>query len=95
MDIATIIGVLVCIALVASAIVLGGDVGSYINIPSMLIVVGGAFAATLAAFPLTRFLQLPKILKKTLFTKPSDPVQLINQMVELAEIARWMRERLG
>ena len=87
-DIATIIGVLVCIALVASAIVMGGDVGSYINVPSMLIVVGGAFAATLAAFPLGRFLQLPSVLKKTLLTKPTDPVALINQMVELAEVAR-------
>ncbi len=88
MDIATIIGVLVCIALVASAIVMGGDVGSYINVPSILIVVGGAFAATLAAYPLSRFLQMPNVIKKTLLTKPTDPVALISQMVELAEVAR-------
>jgi len=87
-DIATVIGLLVGTALVLLAIMLGGDIGSYVNIPSMLIVVGGAFSATLAAYPLARFFQLPKVLKKALLTKSPDPLELINQMVELAEVAR-------
>lgn len=88
MDIATVIGLLVGTALVLLAIMLGGDIVSYINIPSVLIVVGGAFSATLAAYPLARFFQLPKVLKKALFQKSPDPLELINQMVELAEVAR-------
>ena len=88
MDIATIIGLLLGAALVLIAILLGGDLMSYVNIPSVLIVVGGAFAATMASFPLARFFQLPNVLKKTLFSKAVDPLVLINQMVELAEVAR-------
>lgn len=88
MDAATVAGVLACIALVVIAILLGGDLGSYVDMPSVLIVVGGAFSATLAAFPLARFFELPKVLKKCVFTKSPDPVALINQIVGLAETAR-------
>ncbi len=48
-DIATLIGLLLGIILVLIAILMGGDVGSYVNAPSVLIVVGGATAATMAS----------------------------------------------
>jgi len=87
-DIATLIGLVVGTLLVLGAILLGGSVTAYINVPSMLIVIGGAFAATLTAYPLSTVLGLPKVLMKTLFCKAEDPVKLIGQMVELAENAR-------
>lgn len=88
MDIATILGLLLGMALVLMAILLGGDIGSYLNLPSMLIVIGGAFAATMLAYPLGRFLSMHKVLMRAIFTRPQNPVDLINQMVELAETAR-------
>lgn len=88
MDIATIIGVIVGASLVVMAIVLGGSFGAYVDPPSMLIVVGGATGATLASVPLGAFFKLPNVLKKTLLHKATDPVALIKQIVELAEIAR-------
>ena len=88
MDITTIVGLILGLALVALAIVLGGDIGAYVNAPSMIIVIGGATAATMTAFPLARFLALPKVTLKAIFAKPCDLQQLIAQMVELAEIAR-------
>ena len=88
MDLATIIGVVLGTILVLASILLGGSIGSYINVPSMMIVIGGAFAATLTAHPLSRFLLLPKVMMKAVFASPPDPKALIDQMVNLADVAR-------
>lgn len=88
MDIATLIGLVLGAALVLMAILLGGDLMAYVNLPSVLIVVGGGFAATMASTPLKKFLQMPNVLKKTLFSKTTDILTLIRQIVELAEVAR-------
>ena len=88
MDIATLIGLVLGAALVLMAILLGGDLMAYVNLPSVLIVVGGGFAATMASTPLKKFLQMPNVLKKTLFSKTMDILTLIRQIVELAEVAR-------
>lgn len=88
MDLATIVGIFLGSALVGLAVVLGGSPGAYIDPPSIMIVIGGATAATLTAYPLVRFLQLPKVILKTLFAKPGDALTLVQQLVELAEVAR-------
>ena len=88
MDAATVAGIIAALVLVLVAVMLGGNPASYVDFPSVLIVVGGAFSATLAAFPLARFFELPKVLKKAVFTRSPDPVALINQIVGLAETAR-------
>ena len=49
-DLATIVGLLGAFALVFAVIYLGGSVGSFINIPSILIVLLGTIAATLTCF---------------------------------------------
>ena len=87
-DIATVIGVVLGAVLILSAVVMGGDMMSYVNAPSVLIVIGGAMAATMASFPLSRFLKLPKVFMKAFFAKSADSVKLIQQLVELAEVAR-------
>jgi chemotaxis protein MotA len=87
-DVATIIGLVLGVILISMAILLGGDVMSYLNAPSVLIVVGGSCAATMTASPLARFMGLPKVIMQTLFSKPTDPMELIKQLVELAEVAR-------
>ncbi len=88
MDIATIVGLIFGAILVTGAILMGGDFMAYMNAPSVMIVVGGALCATMAAYPLARFLKMPKVVMKTVFAKPQNPVELIQQLVELAEIAR-------
>lgn len=88
MDIATLIGLLLGLACIVLAVVIGGSAMAYVNAPSMLIVIGGATAATLTAYPLSRFLKLPKVTAKALFSKATNPAKLIHQLVELAEVAR-------
>jgi chemotaxis protein MotA len=87
-DLATIIGLILGAVLIAMAILMGGDVMAYVNAPSVMIVVGGALAATMTSYPLARFLTLPKVTMKTIFASPSDTIELIKQLVELAEVAR-------
>lgn len=88
MDIATLIGLFLGIACIVMAILLGGSMLAYLDGPSFLIVVGGATASTMTAYPLARFLRLPKISARAIFNKPTEPAKLIKQLVELAEIAR-------
>ena len=52
MDIATIIGLLAGLGVVGAAIFLGGDFMSFVDISSMMIVIGGAISATVLRFTL-------------------------------------------
>ncbi len=88
MDLATVLGLVLGLVLVLLAILIGGDVMAYVNAPSVLIVVGGAAAATQASQPLARFFKIPKVVAKTLFDKSPEPKEIIRQLVELAEVAR-------
>ncbi len=88
MDLATVVGIVLGFCLVLLAILFGGDVGSYLNAPSVLIVVGGATAATMASQPLGKFLSIPKVVAKTLFNKTPEPAAVIRNLIELAEVAR-------
>ena len=88
MDISTIVGVVLGFALIGMAILLGGSVGAYIDVPSVIIVIGGACAAVLASFPLGAVLKLPAVAMKTLFGGAPDAESLIQQMVSFAEVAR-------
>ena len=87
-DLATLLGLLLGVACIMIAILIGGSAMAYINAPSMFIVIGGATAATLTAFPMARFIRLPKVASKVFFNKSGDPIELIGQLVELAEVAR-------
>jgi chemotaxis protein MotA len=87
-DFSTIIGLILGLILLVFAILLGGSVNAYVDPQSFLIVVGGAVAATLVAFPIERVRRLPSVVLKTLLYRPADPLRLVDQMVEYAEIAR-------
>ncbi len=88
MDITTIVGVILGFALIMMAMLLGGSIGAYIDVPSILIVIGGTIGSTLAAFPLATLLKLPKVGQKTLKVAAAEPAKLIEQLVSFAEIAR-------
>lgn len=89
MDIATLIGLVSGLAIIAVAIMLGGDIGSFINIPSILIVVGGTIAATLIKFTLPDVMTALKTgLKAAFKSEIQDPATLIDVSVDLAGKAR-------
>jgi chemotaxis protein MotA len=67
MDISTIGGIFLGFAMVAMGIIIGGvGVGIYVDIPSILIVLGGSFAGLMISNPLPRVLGVMKYLKHAL-----------------------------
>lgn len=88
MDLSTIVGVILGFTLILAAMFMGGSIGAYIDVPSVLIVVGGATSAVIATFPIAKLLKLPKVLKITIRNQKSDANGLIEQMVKFAEVAR-------
>lgn len=88
MDIATLIGILGSLGLVVGAIVIGGGVGGFIDIPSLIVVVGGTFAVAFTMFPLGTILGSIKVLMKTFFAKPPNAQETIQTVISLAEKAR-------
>ena len=75
MDIGTIFGVFAGVALIGFAMATGdGGIGQFINLPSVLIVLGGTVAATAVAFP-TRDLKNIVAVSLRVFRNPQEEVQ--------------------
>ena len=89
MDIASIVGLLLAVGLIIASIMLGeAPFTAFLDLPSMLVVFGGAVAAAMICFPLQSMLKAPLIALKVLMNKNEDRMGLINQIVDLAETAR-------
>lgn len=86
MDITTIVGLLMGTILVAVA--MGSDIGVFINIPSLMITVGGTVAATLMSFSMEEIKGLSKVMMKAFFFKPADIPDIIAMMLRFALKAR-------
>ena len=88
MDIASVVGFVLAYVIIGTAISLGGPFILFVNAPSMLIVIGGTFAVTLMRVTLADFLGSFKIGLKGFFYKLDVPKNLIEESIELANIAR-------
>ncbi len=88
MDFATLVGLLGAFGIIIAAILFGGSAIIFVNIPSLLIVGGGTVFAVVMKFPLKHFFSAFKVAMKAFFSKPEDPVKLIEEGVLLANIAR-------
>mgnify|MGYP000093139344 CR=1 FL=1 len=88
MDIATLVGLLGGFGIIIGAIATGGDVMLFVNTPSILIVVGGTFMVTLMQVSLKDFLGSFGIALKAFFYKTDNPTSLIEEAVQLADVAR-------
>ncbi len=88
MDLATLVGLIGAWGIIIMAMVLGGDPAMFVNIPSMLIVIGGALFAVLMKFELGQFISAGKVAAKAFSFKLPKPDALIDEIVELAGEAR-------
>ncbi len=88
MDIATLVGFLGGMGIIVAAIMMGGDFGLFVNVPSILIVFGGTFMVTLMKIPLSDFFRSFGVALKAFFNKLEDPSKLIEESVRLADVAR-------
>jgi len=82
------IGIVGALIIIAIAMVLSGGIILFINVPSILVVFGGATFAVMACFPLAMFTGSFKVLLKAILSKPDNPNELIEKGIELATVAR-------
>ena len=87
MDIATIVGLLGALGLIVMSIGID-SMGSFIDVPSILIVVAGSIMVVLFRSSLGEFIGAISVLGKTFKNKLDKPEVLISRLVELADIAR-------
>lgn len=88
MDLATLVGVVGAVALIIVSMLMSGELGMFVNGPSLVIVVGGTLFAVMAKFGLGQFLSAGKIAVKSFVHQTVDPLELINEIVALADEAR-------
>jgi len=88
MDIASLLGLVGCVAMIVGAMIIGGGLGPFLDIPSVLIVIGGTFFAAMYTTPLPTFLNSFIAMSKAFFPPVKKQNVLIERMVELAGIAR-------
>jgi len=87
-DIATIAGLIGGFGLVIAAIISGGSPGSFINIPSVMIVIGGTISVTMMCFSLQEMGRTIKVIFKTISYTSRDPSEAAIQVLQIAELAR-------
>lgn len=89
MDLSSLIGFLLAFGLIIGSMLMGSaPITAFIDIPSGLVVIGGAVAASMMCFPLKSMIGLPMVVMKVFLNKPENVQTLIEQLVSLAETAR-------
>ncbi|MER2493077.1 flagellar motor protein PomA [Catenovulum sediminis] len=88
MDLATVIGLVGAIAFIVMAMILGGDLTMFFDVPSVLIVFCGSLFVVLANFTMGQFFGIGKIMGKAFMFKIESPEELIEKSVEMADAAR-------
>ncbi len=88
MDLATLLGLVSGIGVILGAILVGGSLVLFVNVPSIIIVLGGTVAATLIKFPLSTFLGAFKVAMRAFSSKADNPNVLIKEALNLSQVAR-------
>jgi chemotaxis protein MotA len=89
MKAATAIGIVLAVAgLLMGALMEGTSPAAFINIPAVLIVLGGTAGATLASVGMERMKQIPALYKRTFNAEPQDLAGRVTLLVGYAEKAR-------
>jgi len=87
MDLGTLIGIILGIGLVVGSIVVGGGAG-FLNLPSLMITIGGAFAATLMNFPLPKIIGTISVVRKAFASQDKDYLAVFKRLSDFAVRAR-------
>lgn len=89
MDLATIFGLIIGVGAVLGAFLMeGGHISALLQLPAMLLVIGGTFGAAVITTSFDQLIKLPKILGVIFFEKKYNPQQLVETVYELAQRAR-------
>ncbi|MCB2187263.1 MAG: MotA/TolQ/ExbB proton channel family protein [Deltaproteobacteria bacterium] len=88
MDFATILGILSGIALIFGAIASSSGVAVFVNVPSMMIVLGGTLASTLISFPLKDVVHSFRAAGQVFRQRNINPNEVVRLILTLANLSR-------
>ena len=95
MNITYIIGVIGAVAVMIVGMMFGGEtgftpgqVGNFFDPASIFIVIGCTVMIVIASFPPSALKDIPKHLKVVMNTKGNNPLAIIDELVDLAQVAR-------
>ena len=88
LDHATLLGLVAGFGLLVTAMLLGGSARAFVDLPAVLIVIGGTFGVTMISFSLGDIVRLPSVVLKALLHSIPDPGSTALHMLRLAEFAR-------
>jgi len=88
LDRGTIIGVVAAFGLLTVAIALGRGASVFIDLQSLLIVLGGTFGATLINFPLEDLIRSGALVRRAFFPNKKSAEYRLQRLLELAERVR-------
>ncbi len=88
MDLGTVVGLVLTLALLFGAMAMGVGIGPYIDIPSVLIVFGGTTGVLLVGFKMEQIKSLAKYFMIAIKPPQVDIPELIKKMVEYSTKAR-------
>lgn len=89
MDLATSLGLISGAIVLVTLILMGGDLGMFLDSHAFIVIFGGAFAATLIRFPFsTIFHGLPMGAKFAFTMRRMSQRELVDEIARLAEIVR-------
>lgn len=88
MDLGTIIGLAAGAAMLVGSILCASPLGPFLDVSSLLLVVGGTCCAALISIPGEQLAGVAAVVRKTLFSSAREPHDVVDEMVRYAEAAR-------
>ena len=88
MDLASLIGLVLGLGLVLSAIMMGGPLSIFWDAPSVMIVLGGTIASILMSFKMSAVTSTIKVMRKVMLYPLPEPTEEIERIVAFSNLAR-------
>ncbi|HKL13217.1 MAG TPA: MotA/TolQ/ExbB proton channel family protein [Halanaerobiales bacterium] len=88
MNLSVVIGIVLGVVLIGGAIFLGGNAIIFLSVQSIMIVLGGTLAGTMASFSLPDLKKIPSLLKIIFTRNAMETDSIIEILVNLAKKAR-------
>ncbi|MDF1831059.1 MAG: MotA/TolQ/ExbB proton channel family protein [Porticoccaceae bacterium] len=88
MDLATLVGFVVAVGIIIAAMIMGGGVMPFVDVPSMAVVGGGTFGAVMMQYNFGQFVDAIKAGLKALLYKAQAPSDVIVEIVDMAKETR-------
>jgi chemotaxis protein MotA len=87
-DFATLFGVAGAFMVIAAAMIFGGSPGAFIDIPAILIVIGGTFLVTTVSFTLNEVVRAQQLMLRAMMYHAEAPEDAARRILYLADVAR-------